>query len=207
MVSRDRVHNRFLVTRDALDWKNFQESRDSVKRRLSKAERKNTSEEVQLHKHNPNSRGKIINRVIPYKNQERLTYSKDLTTTANKFDRFFSSVGRNATNASIRLAEENNITLPEPSPETIPLLPDELFRLRTVTCKDVNSPCHFISPFDQVSWFRQSKCSYNQRLPSCHIRSYHRDYQLLHYYEHISNNMEDGRSHTYPQRRRPLGSS
>ena len=131
MVSRDRVHNRFLVTRDALDWKNFQESRDSVKRRLSKAERKNTSEEVQLHKHNPNSLGKIINRVIPYKNQERLTYSKDLTTTANKFDRFFSSVGRNATNASIRLAEENNITLPEPSPETVPLIPDELFRLRT----------------------------------------------------------------------------
>ena len=154
MVSRDRVHNRFLVTRDALDWKNFQESRDSVKRRLSKAERKNTSEEVQLHKHNPNSLGKIINRVIPYKNQERLTYSKDLTTTANKFDRFFSLVGRNATNASIRLAEENNITLPEPSPETVPLLPDELFRLRTVTCKDVNSPCHFISPVEQVSWFR-----------------------------------------------------
>ena len=154
MVSRDRVHNRFLVTRDALDWKNFQESRDSVKRRLSKAERKNTSEEVQLHKHNANSLGKIINRVIPYKNQERLTYSKDLTTTANKFDRFFSSVGRNAANVSIRLAEDSNKTLPVPSPETVPLLPDELFRLRTVTCEDVNSPCHFISPVEQVSWFR-----------------------------------------------------
>lgn len=161
---------------------------------------------MQLHKHNPNSLWKIINRVIPSKNQERLTYSKDLTTTANRFDRFFSSVGRNAANVSIRLAEDSDITLPEPSPETVPLLP-ELFRLRTVTREDVNSPCHFISPVDQVSWFRQSKCSYNQRLPSCHIRSYHRDYQLLHYYEHISNNMEDGRSHTYPQRRRPLGSS
>ena len=161
---------------------------------------------MQLHKHNPNSLWKIINRVIPSKNQERLTFSKDLTTTANKFDRFFSSVGRNA-NASIHLAEDKNITLPEPTRETVPLLPDELFRLRTVTREDVNSPCHFISPVDQVSWFRQSKCSYNQRLPSCHIRLYHRDYQLLHYYEHISNNMEDGRSHTYPQRRRPLGSS
>ena len=131
MMSRDRVHNRFLLTRDALDWKRFKESRDSVKRRLSKAERKNTSEEVQLHKHNPNSLGKIINRVIPSKNQERLTYSKDLTTTANKFDRFFSSVGRNAASASIRLAEDSNITLPEPTRETVPLLPDELFRLRT----------------------------------------------------------------------------
>lgn len=191
---------------DALDWKNFKESRDSVKRRLSKAERKYTSEEVQLHKHNLNSLWKIINRVIPSKNQERLTFSKDLKTTANEFNRYFSSVGRNA-NASIHLAEDKNITLPEPTRETVPLLPNELFRLRTVTREDVNSPCHFISPVDQVSWFRQSKCSYNQRLPSCHIRSYHRDYQLLHYYEHISNNMEDGRSHTYPQRRRPLGSS
>lgn len=206
-MSRDGVHNRFLLTRDALDWKNFKESRDSVKRILSKAERKYTSEEVQLHKDNPSSLWKIINRVIPSKNQERLTYSKDLKTTANEFNRFFSSVGRNAANASIHLAEDNNITLPEPTPETVPLLPDELFRIRTVTWEDVNSPCHFISPVDQVSWFKLSKCLYNQRLPPCHIRSYHRDYQLLHYYEHISNNMEDGRSHTYPQRRRPLGSS
>ena len=206
MMSRDRVHNRFLLTHDALDWKNFKESRDSVKRILSKAERKYTSEEVQLHKDNPSSLWKIVNRVIPSKTQERLTYSKDLKTTANEFNRFFSSVGRNA-NASIRLAEENNITLPEPTPETVPLLPDELLRLRTVTCEDVNSPCHFISPVDQVSWFTQSKCLYNQRLPSCHIRSYHPDYQLLHYYEHITINMEDGRSHTYSQRRRPLGSS
>ena len=187
----------------ALDWKNFKESRDSVKRRLGKAERKYTSEEEQLHKHNPNSLWKINNRVIPSKNQERLTYSKDLTTTANEFDRFFSSVSRNAANASIPLAEENNITLPEPTREIARLLPDELFRLRTVTREDVNSPCHFISPVDQVSWFRQSKCSYNQRLPSCHIRSYHRDYKLLHYYEHISINMEEGRSHTHHQRRRP----
>ena len=126
---------------DALDWKNFKESRDSVKRRLSKAERKYTSEEVQLHKHNPNSLWKIINRVIPSKNQERLTFSKDLKTTANEFNRFFSSVGRNA-NASIHLAEDKNITLPEPTRETVPLLPDELFRLRTVTREDVNSPCH-----------------------------------------------------------------
>lgn len=184
-MSRDRAHNRFLLTRDALDWKNFKDSRDSVKRRFSKAERKYSSEEVQLHKHNPSSLWKIINRLIPSKNQERLTYSKD-------FNRFFSSVGRNAANASIRLAEDNNIILPEPTPETVPLLPDE---------RDVNSPCHLISPVDQVSWFRQSKYSYNQRLPPCHIRSYHRDYQLLHYYEHISNNMEDGRIHTYPQRK------
>ena len=46
MMSRDRVHNRFLLTRDALDWKNFKESRHSVKRILSKAEKKYTSEEV-----------------------------------------------------------------------------------------------------------------------------------------------------------------
>ena len=132
-MSRDGVHNRFLLTRDALDWKNFKESRDSVKRILSKAERKYTSEEVQLHKDNPSSLWKIINRVIPSKNQERLTYSKDLKTTANEFNRFFSSVGRNAANAFIHLAEDNNITLPEPTPETVPLLPDELFRIRTVT--------------------------------------------------------------------------
>ena len=102
-----------------MDWRNSKESRDSVKRKLSRAERKYTSEEVQLHKDNPSSLWKIFNRAMASKKQERLTYSKDLKTAANEFNRFSSSVDRNAANASIRLAEDNDITPPESTPEIV----------------------------------------------------------------------------------------
>ena len=83
MKSRDGLLKRFHQTRDAVDWANFKESRNLVKKTLHEAARNHTFEEVTLHQKNPNSHGKIINRVLHFKIKERQIYSKDLKYVAN----------------------------------------------------------------------------------------------------------------------------
>ena len=62
---------------------------------LLEAERRNTFEEVRLHKNNSSSLCKIINRAIPSKDKERAAYyTKNLTLVAKEFNQFFSKVGK-----------------------------------------------------------------------------------------------------------------
>ena len=74
MKSRDGLLKRFHQTRDAVDWDNFKESRNLVKKTLLEAERNHTFEEVTR---------KIINRALHFKIKERQIYSKDLKYVAN----------------------------------------------------------------------------------------------------------------------------
>ena len=83
MKSRDGLLKRFHQTRDAVDWANFKESRNLVKKTLLEAERNHIFEEVTLHQKNPNSHWKIINRALHFKIKERQIYSKDLKYVAN----------------------------------------------------------------------------------------------------------------------------
>lgn len=107
MKSRDRLLKQFLWTRQDTDWQNFKESRIRVKKMLLEAERKHTFEEVRLHKNNPSSIWKIINRAIPSrsKDKESPAYTKNLSVVANEFNQFFSKVGKNAADASRHLSE------------------------------------------------------------------------------------------------------
>ena len=81
----------FLQTQDAIDWANFKESYNLVKKTLLEAERNHTFEEVKLHQKNHGSLWKIINHALLLKMKERQIYSKDLTSTANEFNQFFRS--------------------------------------------------------------------------------------------------------------------
>lgn len=49
---------------------------------------------------------------------------------------FFAAVGRNATDASLHLAKENNIGMPKEISVDLPPI-NEPFNLRTVTCEEV----------------------------------------------------------------------
>jgi hypothetical protein len=62
-------------------------------------------DKVQRHKNNPGSLWKITNQAIPSPSKEKHTYTKDPKTVADEFNQFFSSVGKNKADASIRLAE------------------------------------------------------------------------------------------------------
>ena len=94
-------------------------------------------EEVQQHKNNPGNLCKIINQAIPSQGEYKLSYAKDPKTVANEFNQFFSFIGSNTAGASIRLADDNNITLEETPLKTIHMPSEELFSFRTVTSEEV----------------------------------------------------------------------
>ena len=137
MKTRDQLHRRYLHTRDGRDWISFKNSRNAVKRMLKNSEINYYVEEVQRHKSNPGSLWKIINQAIPSPGQDKLSYTKDLKTVTNEFNQFFSCIGSNTADASIRLAEENNITLEESPLKTIHMPSEDLFSFRTVTSEEV----------------------------------------------------------------------
>ena len=99
-------------------------------------------EEVQRHRNNPGSLWKIINQAIPSQGQDKLSYTKDPKTVANEFNQFFSSIGSNTADASICLAEENNITLEETPLKTIHMPSEDLFSFRTVTSEEYAALSH-----------------------------------------------------------------
>ena len=137
MHSRDQLHRKFLQSRSASDWNIFKDARNMVKRAIREAEKKYTTEEVLQHRNNPSSLWKIINRVIPSKEQENQTYTKDLKLVANEFNQFFSTVGVKAGDVSRRLAEDNNISLPDSPPATATVQPNEQFYLKPVSSETV----------------------------------------------------------------------
>jgi hypothetical protein len=58
-------------------------------------------------------------------------------TVADQFNQFFLSVGKNTADVSIRLAEENNITVEETPLETVYMPSQDLFSFWTVTSEEV----------------------------------------------------------------------
>ena len=84
---------------------------------------------------------KIINNVVPSKERPTLTYSKDHKLVADKFNQFFSSVGRKTADEASRLALENNIDTPTTILSSTPPVssPGELFYFRPVTCTEVQN--------------------------------------------------------------------
>ena len=137
MKTRDQLHRRYLQTRDGLDWSNFKDARKAVKRMLKDSERNYYLDKVQRHKNNPGSLWKITNQAILPPSKEKHTYTKDPKTVADEFNQFFLSVGKNKADASIRLAEENNITVEETPLETVYMPSQDLFSFRTVTSEEV----------------------------------------------------------------------
>ncbi|CAB3993932.1 Hypothetical predicted protein [Paramuricea clavata] len=136
MKERDRLHQRFLRTRDIIDWVNYKSYRNNVKRDLKKAENEYNSNEVRQHKDNPGSLWKIVNRLTPSKGKERQIYKGDHKSLANDFNQFFSSVGENAARASSHLADTNNINLRK-SIESVVITEIDQFKFRAVTCHEV----------------------------------------------------------------------
>ena len=109
MKTRDKLHRRFLQTRDTNDWVKFKKSHRSVKRALKDAERNHTLQKVQRNKNNPSSLWKVINLATPFWECERQIYTKDHKIVADEFNRFFSTVGRNAAKATAKLVTASHI--------------------------------------------------------------------------------------------------
>ena len=61
----------------------YRESRNNVKVMLKEAAINHLSDEVKVHKNNPGSFWKIINKTIPVKEKENHIYTKDLNALVN----------------------------------------------------------------------------------------------------------------------------
>ena len=78
MKIRNRLHRRFLLTRNEFDWAEYKIPRKSVKKSLIEAEKHHTYQEGQNNMNNSRSLWKVINNIVPSKTQEKPVYSKDL---------------------------------------------------------------------------------------------------------------------------------
>ena len=137
MRDRDRLHRRFLQTRDNNDWNHYKEYRNKVKITLRNAATTHTFNEVRKHKHDPSSLWKTINRYIPGKEKESQVYTRNQKVVADEFNQYFTSLGRNAAEEVRHIAEDNNIDLISPLSTAIPYSTSELFNFKPVTCTEV----------------------------------------------------------------------
>ena len=92
MKQRNHLRQRYLRTRYIIDWNNYNNSRNAVKKTLKATECKYNCEEVkQQKKNNPGSLLKVINRFILSKEKNRpsgiLEISKLLQTSSIHFSR------------------------------------------------------------------------------------------------------------------------
>ena len=71
MKTRDSLNCRFFQTLSETDWAEYKDSRNSVKRALIDAERKQIYQELQSSKSNSRSLWKVINNNVPSKSQEK----------------------------------------------------------------------------------------------------------------------------------------
>ena len=114
MKSQNKLHQRFLKTRCKPDWEMYTESRNKVKVMLKEAAINHPAHEVKVHKNNPGSLSKIINKTIPVKEKEKQVYTKDLKSTVEDFNNYFISVGKITAATALDLANKNNIALSDP---------------------------------------------------------------------------------------------
>ena len=81
---------------------------------LKEAEINHLADEVKVHKNNPGSLWKIINKTIPVKEKEKQVYTKDLKSIVDDFSYYFTSVGKITAARALNLANKNNIALSDP---------------------------------------------------------------------------------------------
>ena len=134
MKSRNKLHQRFLKTRCKRDWEMYTESRKKVKVMLKEAEINHLTDEVKVHKNNPGSLWKIINKTIPVKEKEKQVYTKDLKSIVEDFNNYFTSVGKITAATALDLANKNNIALSDPMLNSDIYPTDQQFRFKPVTC-------------------------------------------------------------------------
>ena len=132
MKSRNKLHQRFLKTRCKRDWEMYTESRNKVM--LKEAAINHLADEVKVHKNNPGSLWKIINKTIPVKEKEKQVYTKDLKSIVEDFNNYFASVGKITAATALDLANKNNIALSDPMLNSEIYPTDQQFRFKPVTC-------------------------------------------------------------------------
>ena len=95
---------------DKLYWNAYHFFRQEVKREIRIAEQEYVRSELKNSKGNTNSIWKIINRCVRKKNVQNATTSEDAMTQANKYNDFYTSVGKTIAEKAQTLTERLGFT-------------------------------------------------------------------------------------------------
>ena len=114
MRTRDKWHKSAIKTKDRLHWNAYRFFRQEVKREIRLAEMEHVRTELQNSNGNSNSIWKVLNRCLPRKDPPFLT-TEDPFSQANKFNKFYTSVGISAALKAKTLAEKHGYFLDDES--------------------------------------------------------------------------------------------
>ena len=93
MKIRDRWHKKAIQTNDKLCWNGYRFFRQEVKRELRVAEKIHVRNEIANSRGNTNATWKILNRCMSRGIAKRPSTLEDHEVLANKFNKYFTSVG------------------------------------------------------------------------------------------------------------------
>ena len=95
MRTRDNSHKRALKTNDQLHWNTYRFFRQEVKREIRLATMEHVRTELENSNGNSNFNWKVLNHCLLRKDQP-LSTTEDPLSQANKFNKFYTSVGLSA---------------------------------------------------------------------------------------------------------------
>ena len=107
MRTRDNWHKKAIKTKDQLHWNTYCFFCQEVKHEIRLAEMEHVCTELENGNGNSNSIWKVLNRCLPRKDQP-LTTPEDLFSQANKFNKFYTSVGLSVASRAKTVAEKHN---------------------------------------------------------------------------------------------------
>ena len=161
MKTRDFWHKKAINTNDRLCWNGYRFFRQEVKRELRLAEKIHVRNEIANCRGNTNATWKILNRCMSrHKNKACNGTMEDHQTLANKFNKYFTSVGELTAIKANLIAKEQSLNIERSSneEEISSILPEEKerFRFQSVKEKDVESVIKSLSDnkasgFDKIS--------------------------------------------------------
>ena len=147
-----------------MDWDAFVRLRREIKRSIRHAERDYFNEQVTVNKGNSGCIWKTIRRALPNTFTQCHQYTKDTSTLANEFNRFFVYVGENAANKSEQLAKSYGLDNRSSLISTnVTYAEAEQFEFQPVSCADVRKvilamPSNKAPGFDKVPLFVVKDC-------------------------------------------------
>ena len=106
MKTRDTWHKRAIKTKDKLHWNAYRFFRQEVKREIRIAEKKHIRTELLNSNGNSNSIWKVLNRCLPRKGP-LFTTTENAELQANRFNKFYTSVGEIAAAKAKALTERH----------------------------------------------------------------------------------------------------
>ena len=184
MKTRDHWRKKAIRTNDKLCWNGYRFFRQEVKKELRLAEKIYVREQILNNQGNTNAIWKVINRCMSRNNTAKaLSNTEDRVAIANKFNRYFTPVGRLTALKANHLIQEQQLDVTEVVTQQEPTTSydcSDCFNFKSVTEREVKSvimglSCNKAPGYDKILTLNTSKSNFvifhpYQHKPDCTIQ-------------------------------------